>query len=74
MLSDGQYAIVEVVRVGVARFYVQIRNSMIPRFALYASFYAGVTFFMVIMISEIPSHIMVFFDRDSSFWSCDFCS
>jgi hypothetical protein len=58
--SDGQYSIIEVVRVGVTRFYVKIRNSMIPRFALYASFYAGVIFFMVILISEIPSHIMVF--------------
>jgi len=37
--SFGDYYIEKIVRVGVTRFYSRFRDSFIPRFALYLTFY-----------------------------------
>jgi hypothetical protein len=49
----GDYIILKTVRIGVARFYLKFRNNLVPRFALYSTFYMIVLVFSFFILSEI---------------------
>ena len=57
-LPHGDYVVSKIVRVGVARFYLNIRNSFIPRFALYSSFYIIVLFCSLFFISSLSPDLV----------------
>jgi len=57
-LIHGDYMVTKVVRVGVTRFYLNIRNSLIPRFALYSCFYLIVLVCSLFFISSLSPDIV----------------
>ena len=56
-LPHGDYFVTKIVRVGVTRFYINIRNNLIPRFALYSSFYLVVLVCSLFFITNLPPDI-----------------
>ncbi len=54
-LPHGDYVVTKIVRVGVARFYINIRNNLIPRFALYSSFYLIILFFSLFFLTNLST-------------------
>jgi len=53
----GDYVVTKIVRVGVTRFYINIRNSLIPRFALYSSFYLVILVCSLFFLANFPPDI-----------------
>lgn len=53
----GDYQVKREVRVGVTRFFMKIRSSMIPRFALYASFYASALVLSLLLLYDASPSI-----------------
>jgi DNA-binding MarR family transcriptional regulator len=56
---DGEYAIRREVQVGVTRFYVNIKRTMIPRFAFYASFYLAMIVLCMLLLQGAPTYLIV---------------
>lgn len=57
--QDGDYVVRQEVQVGVTRFYVNIRRTMVPRFALYASFYLAIVALSVLLLPGAPPYLMI---------------
>ena len=56
----GEYKILKEVRVGVTKFFFILLNRMIPRFLLYATFYAVTIFGILCLSNSLPSPILIF--------------
>ncbi|TET08873.1 MAG: hypothetical protein E3J86_09800 [Candidatus Thorarchaeota archaeon] len=56
-LAHGDYFVTKTVRVGVTRFYFKFRNSLVPRFALYSSFYLIILIFSFLVLRNMTGDV-----------------
>lgn len=56
---SGEYSVRQEVQVGVTRFYVNLRRTMIPRFVLYASFYFAIIVLSLLLLQGAPMYFMI---------------
>ncbi|MFW9788161.1 MAG: hypothetical protein ACFFE2_12075 [Candidatus Thorarchaeota archaeon] len=60
-LAHGDYVVTKTVRVGITRFYFKFRNSLVPRFALYSSFYLILLTYTVIILNRVTNDVAFLF-------------
>jgi hypothetical protein len=56
-LAHGDYVVAKIVQVGVTKFYFKFRTSLVPRYALYASFYIILLIFFFFIYENMSRDI-----------------